>query len=89
MLLDEPSLGLAPRIVERHGGMTSPILVGNDASDGVLLVARDRDGELWDTGYLLRLVQRGLGLDPQPMTEAIRCSCVRRYAAGLKTGTSY
>jgi hypothetical protein len=67
-------------LVERHGGMTRPMLVGNDLSHGVMLVARDRDGALWDTSYLLKMSAGGISLDPQPMTEALRCSCVRKYA---------
>lgn len=70
-------------LVQQHGGMTTPMLLGDSLTEGVLLVARDRDGELWDTGYFVREAPRGLTLAPQPMAEAMRCSCVRRYAAGL------
>jgi len=69
-------------LVARHGGMSAPILVGNDLADGVMLVARDREGELWDTSYLLRFESGKLALEPKPMTEALRCSCVRAYASG-------
>lgn len=77
-------LGRAPlqAIVARHGGMTSPMLIGNDLGAGVMLVARDKSGELWNTSYLLRLSGSALVLEPKPMTEALRCSCVRAYAAG-------
>ena len=80
-------LGRAPlqSLVARHGGMSSPILVGNDLGEGVMLVARDRDGELWNTSYLLRLSGTSLLLEPKPMTEALRCSCVRAYAEGNAT----
>lgn len=70
-------------LVQRHGGMTTPMLLGDSLTEGVLLVARDRDGELWDSGYFVREAPGGLTLAPQPMAEAMRCSCVRRYAAGL------
>lgn len=70
-------------VVERHGGMTTPMLLGDNLAEGVLLVARDRDGELWDTGYFLREGGGRIDLEPQPMGEAMRCSCVRKYAAGL------
>ncbi len=77
-------LGRAPltSLVAQHGGMSSPILIGNDMGEGVMLVARDRDGELWNTSYLVRLDGSALRLEPKPMTEALRCSCVRAYAAG-------
>lgn len=70
-------------LVQRHGGMTTPMLLGDSLTEGVLLVARDRDGELWDTGYFLREAGARIDLEPQPMGEAMRCSCVRKYAAGL------
>ncbi|NUP05490.1 MAG: hypothetical protein HOW73_05455 [Polyangiaceae bacterium] len=75
-------------LVSKHGGMTRPMLLGDDFSDGVLLVARDRDGELWDTSYLVQLTRpdprgvRTIALAPKSMTEAMRCSCVRNYAMG-------
>ncbi len=66
-------------LVARHDGMTSPMLLGGSLSDGMLLVARDRSGVLWDTSYLVRSSANGLSLAAQPMMDALRCSCVRKY----------
>jgi hypothetical protein len=70
-------------LVQRHGGLTRPMLLGDSLAEGILLVARDRDGELWDTGYFLRRAASMIALEPQPMEEAMRCSCVSKYAAGI------
>lgn len=70
-------------LVKKHGGMTSPLLVGSDLTNGVMLVARDKDGALWETSYLVRFDGAGVVLEPKPITDALRCSCVRAYAMGL------
>ena len=69
-------------VVSKQEGMTRPLLVGDDLADGVLLVARDAGGALWDTSYLVRIAGGRAALEPRPMTDALRCSCVRRYALG-------
>jgi hypothetical protein len=69
-------------LVARHRGMTRPMLVGNDLDSGIMLVARERDGTLWDTSYLVRFEQGEFALQPHPMTEAMRCACLRAYAFG-------
>lgn len=70
-------------VAERHGGMSQPMLLGDSLAEGVLLVARDREGDLWDTGYFLREGAGAISLEPQPIADAMRCSCVARYAAGI------
>lgn len=81
-LLGRASLGA---IAARQGGMTHPKLVGDSLTDeGVMLVARDRDGALWDTSWVLRFSPRSLELAPRPMADALRCSCVRKYAMNLE-----
>ncbi len=88
-----PSSGSGPRfvyagrasfeaLVAKHDGMTRPMLLGNDLATGVMLVARDRAGDLWDESYLLRVERGQLELEARPMSEAMRCSCVRAYASG-------
>lgn len=67
-------------VAKRHGGMTSPLFVGASLSDGVLLVARNRDGSLWNRGYLVRTKPRSVELQAMPMTSALRCSCVDAYS---------
>jgi hypothetical protein len=69
-------------VASRHRGMTRPLLLGDDLGDGVLLVARDAGGALWDTSYMVRFDGARAALEPQPMSEALRCSCVQRYARG-------
>ena len=69
-------------LVAQNDGMTSPMLLGGTMSDGMFLVARDRDGVLWDTSYVVRASSNEVTLEPRPMMEAIRCSCVRKYALG-------
>jgi hypothetical protein len=76
-LIDRRSLG---GLVTKHGGMSRPALIGNDLSTGVMLVARDAEGALWSTSYLFTFDLGRLAVKPQPMIEALRCSCVRDYA---------
>lgn len=71
-------------LVEENGGMSSPMLLGDSISEGILLVARDRDGDLWESGYFLRRSGSTIRLEEQPLADAMRCSCVRKYAAGLR-----
>ncbi|HTJ84970.1 MAG TPA: hypothetical protein VL400_24800 [Polyangiaceae bacterium] len=71
-----------PSLVARHHGMTSPALIGSDLDAGVMLVARDRHGALWDESYLVRFDRGAFSLKPRAMTDALRCSCVRNYAYG-------
>jgi hypothetical protein len=68
----------------QHPGMTSPMFVGNDLGDGIVLVARDRQGSLWTAGYLLRVEQGQLTAHPRSMADIMRCSCVREYASGRR-----
>lgn len=72
------------RVTARHDGMTRPALLGDDLRDGVLLVARDAAGALWDTSYFVRAAGGGVALQAQPTADALRCSCVRRYAYDLR-----
>jgi hypothetical protein len=67
-------------LASRHDGMTLPALLGDDLADGVLLVARDAGGAVWDTSYFLRLAGGRIVLEPRATADAMRCSCVRRYA---------
>lgn len=69
-------------VVARQGGMSRPLLVGSDFDDGVMLVARDAGGALWDESVLLRFRGGQIEHAPRPITEALRCSCVRKYAVG-------
>jgi len=69
-------------LVQRHHGMTSPALIGSDLDAGVMLVARDRHGDLWDQSYLVRIDRGQVSLKPKSMLDALRCSCVRTYAYG-------
>jgi hypothetical protein len=76
-------------LATRHDGMTSPELLGGSFEDGVLLVARDRAGTLWDTSYLVRVTPRGLVLTAEAMTSALTCACVRRYALGETSASAH
>jgi len=69
-------------LVARQAGMTHPMLLGDDLTDGVLLVARDAGGTLWDTSYFVRVAGGQLVFEAQPTRDAMRCSCVQRYAFG-------
>ncbi len=85
--LREHDIELASRttfetITEENGGMTQPMLLGTDLGEGVMLVARDRSGTIWDKSYLLRTEGNQLTVSGQPMMNALRCNCVRRYAMG-------
>lgn len=76
-------------IVAARGGMTHPLFVGTDLDEGVMLVARDRRGALWETAYLVRSVAPReptaaprFDLRPKPMSEALMCSCIHDWAFG-------
>jgi len=73
------SLSLA-RIMQRHGGMIRPILVGAELDEGILLLARDEHGMVWDKGYLVRSRNGAMALDAMPWAKAMRCSCVQKYS---------
>jgi len=79
VLATRTSLG---ELAARHEGMTRPLLLGDDLGDGILLVARDAGGALWDTSYLVRIAGGRAAFEPRPMSDALRCSCVQRYARG-------
>ncbi|NUO48929.1 MAG: hypothetical protein HOV80_08750 [Polyangiaceae bacterium] len=83
-LVDRRSLG---GLVSKHGGMTRPALIGNDLDTGVMLVARDAQGALWDTSYLFVFDRGRFAVRPQSMNEAMRCSCVRDYAYATEATT--
>lgn len=68
------------RITQRHGGMLRPILVGAELDEGVLLLARDRNGTVWDKGYLVRTKNGEMALAAMPWAKAMRCSCVQKYS---------
>jgi len=70
------------QLVARQEGMTRPLLLGDDLGDGILLVARDAGGALWDTSYMVRIAGGRAAFEPRPMSDALRCSCVQRYARG-------
>jgi hypothetical protein len=70
-----------------RGGMTQPMMLGDNLVEGIMLVARDKDGSLWDTSYLLKMENGALTFKPQSMVEALRCSCVQKYALGLPQST--
>jgi hypothetical protein len=70
-------------VVARNEGLTRPMFVGDDLADGVLLVARNARGTLWDTSYVVRMVEGRMALEARPMTDAMRCSCVQKYARGI------
>jgi hypothetical protein len=67
-------------IVNRHRGMTNPILVGTTFSEGALLFARDASGRIWDKGYLVRSTPDAVAFQAMPWATAMRCSCVQKYS---------
>src|SRR5258708_13298174 len=58
-------------LVSKQEGMTRPLLIGDDLADGVLLVARDAGGALWDTSYMGRIAGGHAPLAPQPLTHSL------------------
>ncbi len=65
-----------------NNGISRPIFVGHDLDAGVLLIARDRDGVIWDGGYFIRLERGMLKTSRVSLDDASRCSCVQRYIYG-------
>ncbi len=70
------------KIAADNGGITRPIFVGHDLDDGVMLLARDNDGVIWDGAYFLRLENGSLKTTHVSLQEASRCSCVQKYMYG-------
>ncbi|MBI5547992.1 MAG: hypothetical protein HY901_29265 [Deltaproteobacteria bacterium] len=66
-------------LASAHQGLTSPLFVGHDFGEGVIFLARDREGRLWEHAYLMTLKRGELALQPLSLDEAARCSCVERY----------
>ncbi|MGC4122475.1 MAG: hypothetical protein QM765_49435 [Myxococcales bacterium] len=69
-------------IAADNGGLTNPLFVGHDLSDGILFLARDRDGVVWKSAYLLSMRHGEERFAPLPLDEAARCSCVSDYLYG-------
>ncbi|MFO0552360.1 MAG: hypothetical protein U0271_28490 [Polyangiaceae bacterium] len=75
-------------IVNARGGMTHPLFVGTDLDEGVMLVARDQRGALWETAYIVRALApqpntaQHFDVRPKPMSEALMCSCIHDWAFG-------
>ncbi len=69
-------------IASENGGITRPIFVGHDLDEGIMLLARDSDGVIWDGGYFLRLEGGLLKTAHVPLEDASRCSCVQKYMYG-------
>ncbi|HEY3447388.1 MAG TPA: hypothetical protein VGK67_13535, partial [Myxococcales bacterium] len=42
-------------LAAENGGMTSPLFVGHDLVEGVIFLARDRDGVVWKSAYLMSM----------------------------------
>ena len=70
-------------LVDKNGGMSHPHMIGINLVDGVLLVARDAEGALWDESYVFKQPQQDeWTVTPRLMSDSMRCSCVRKYAVG-------
>ena len=71
-------------LTDRMGGMTDPLLVGTDMDMGILFLARDRSGSVWDNAFILKMAGGKLEFNPVPLSEASKCSCVVNYMYGEK-----
>ncbi len=70
------------QIAADNEGITHPIFVGHDLSMGVMLLARDRRGTIWDGAYFLKLENGLVKATHASLNEVSRCSCVQRYMYG-------
>jgi len=76
---DTVSLG---ELSTRHGGLTSPMFLGNDLDAGIVLVARDREGAIWTSAYLVKRDDRQVRFEPIAIEEMAKCSCLSKYLNG-------
>ncbi len=67
----------------KHRGLTSPFLVGRGLDTGIIFIARNDKGEVWDNAYLITCVERKIVAKPIPLRKAARCSCIKRYLEGV------
>jgi hypothetical protein len=65
-----------------HSGLTRPIFVGHDLGMGIIFLARDNDGRVWDKAYILSVRGSSASIKAIPLSEAEGCSCVRDYIYG-------
>lgn len=68
---------------EKMGGLTDPVFVGHSLDDGVLFLARDSEGRVWDSAFHIRLRKGRTLFSSVPLSEAARCSCIQNYLYGL------
>ncbi|MBD3210381.1 hypothetical protein GF318_03295 [Candidatus Micrarchaeota archaeon] len=67
----------------KMGGLTHPHFVGHSLDDGVLFIARTKEGRVWESAFRLKLENEKTGMSPVPLREAARCSCIQNYIYGL------
>lgn len=67
---------------EKHGGLTRPHFVGHDLDIGIIFLARDNLGSVWDKAYILSVTDGAVKIKSVPISEAEECSCVRDYIYG-------
>jgi hypothetical protein len=65
-----------------HSGLTRPIFVGHDLGIGIIFLARDNDGRVWDKAYLVSVTDSAVKMKSVPVSEAEGCSCIRDYIYG-------
>jgi hypothetical protein len=72
---------LAP-LAKKHGGFTAPFLVGTDIELGIIFIARDKGGSIWENAYLIKGREGKIKFDEISLDTASRCKCVERYIYG-------
>ena len=69
-------------LAQRHGGLASPMFVGTDLDEGIILAARDRAGAIWDSAYLVKREGREVRFEPLALEEMAKCPCLAKYLSG-------
>jgi len=86
-LLDDKGISRAStlsfeRIAKENGGMSFPLFVGYDLSEGVIFVARSNEGETWKNAYILRYGRGELRAEPISVFVAAGCPSILSYMNG-------
>lgn len=64
---------------EAHGGLTRPVFVGHDMDVGIIFLARNNHGAVWQKAYLISVTDETTSIKSVPLSEAAKCSCVQDY----------
>jgi hypothetical protein len=69
-------------LLRKHDGMRDPYIGGTDMNQGILLTARNADGNPWSKVYQLKLVGKKIEVKTMSYQMAWQCSCFGDWLDG-------